>query len=288
MKKKIVLVIGLLSVLSLMMGACAPQSTAEPDPVQDTPATEEPLPTETEEAAPTETETPTEAPTEEASETEEPMEMDPLQQVVNHWLADWNEVFREDALSMADNMGGQFGAGSGKNYNADENVFEFSDEGEGIFIPLNTLLRDFCGEDCKPGTAIAVTLQPIRSMSLNFRNVDRPDMNDFGVEFDDQMQQSIYWVGMVYKEPFESQLEVQPDTWYTVLIAITEGGQYSAAIWQSDNPENQVSFSGDYADLDDPEGYLNVNWKFTMWGSGDGEPLKVKNYAVYTFAGFEE
>jgi hypothetical protein len=284
MKKKIVFIIGLLSVLSLLLGACAPQSTAEPDPVEDTPATEEPLPTETEEPAPTETE----EPTEEIVETEEPVQLNPLQEVVNYWLVDWNEVFGEDALAMADNMGGQFGAGSGKNYNAEETVFEFSDEGEGIFIPLNTLLGDFCGEECKPGMAIAVTLQPVASMSLNFRNTDRPDMNDFGVEFDDQMQQSIYWVGQAYKEPFESQLDIQPDTWYTVLIAITEDGKYTTAIWESGSPDNMVSFSGDYAALEDSEGYLNVNWKFAMWESGDGEVLKVKNYAVYTFAGFEE
>lgn len=287
MKKKIVFVIGLLSVLSILLGACAPQSTTEPTQVQEDPATEAPLPTETEEAAPTETEAPTEEPTEEVIETDEPAALDPVQEVVDQWLVDWDEIFKEDAFAMADNMGGQFGAGSGKNFNADEMVFEFSNEGEGIFVPLNTLLRDFCGEECKPGMAIAVTLQPI-PMSLNFRNTDRPDMNDFGVEFDGEMQQSIYWVGDAYKEPFESQLDIQPSTWYTVLIAITDDGKYTLLVWQSDSPENMASYSGDYGTREDTEGYLNVNWKFAMWDNGAESPLKVKNYAVYTFDGFEE
>lgn len=288
MKKKFVIVLGLLSVLGLLLGACAPQSTPAPTQVQDVTEAEEPLTTETEEAAPLETEAATEQPTEEVVvETEEPVALDPVQEVVDQWLVDWDEVFKEDAFAMADNMGGQFGAGSGKNFNADEQVFEFINEGEGIFVPLNTLLRDFCGEDCKPGTAIAVTLQPI-PMSLNFRNTDRPDLNDFGIEIDSQMQQSVYWIGDAYKEPFESQLEIQPDTWYTVLIAITEDGKYKLLIWQSDSPENMVSYTGDYGAREDSEGYLNVNWKFAMWDTGAEAPLKVKNYAVYTFAGFEE
>ena len=209
---------------------------------------------------------------------------DPLV-VLDQMMINPEVVLLEDANAMAENDGGQFGFVSIKNYNTEENVFEFSvNEGESAWVPLNTMLDEF-GANRQAGSNQAIYMKfqpPAQSNTLVF---DFMGLNEFGIDFQNGGKPSLFWFVDAYNEQFEGDLALQFDTYYYLVMAIDSDGKFRSVIWEDGVPENRATFSSNFAERQNGEGYQNQTWKFII-GFGGPDTLKIAEYGPITFDGF--
>lgn len=269
--KKILIVL-----LALGLTACsttAPtQTIAETEPIATTIVTES-----TQEPLPTEELTPTAEPT---------LDPNDVQNILGQWLINPQEVFGEDSQAMADNSGGQFGPVSIKTFNSSESVFEFgTGEGEAGWVPLNTLLDEF-GSDRQPGSPQAILFK-FQAPNLPDKLIfDFMGPNEFGVDFQNGGQPSLFWFIDAQKEAFTGDIVIQSGIVYNVLMAIDSDGNFRSVVWEEGNYQNQATFSGNFAERENNgAGYQNQSWKFVI-GFGSSDTLKIHEYKVFTFEGF--
>lgn len=262
-----------------LLSACG--GGAEPTPTVEVPEEPTLVPTEEPTDVPPEpTQEPTPEPTEEP--TPEPTEIPGAEDIINQWLVDAQVVFGEKAEDMQENNGGQFGPGSIKTYNAEENVFTFSDDNGSIWTPLNTHLDQFEGVEPNGEQAILFKFQPSSSSGLGFTFMGP---NEFGVDFQESYP-GVFWFVEASREAFEGDLVMEDGGWYYILMAIDREGNFRSVVWEDGNPDNHAVFSGAFAERDQGDGYKNQSWKFII-GSGP-MTLNVEEYLVYTFSEFAQ
>ncbi|MEA2007512.1 MAG: PT domain-containing protein [Chloroflexota bacterium] len=286
MKKSIFLFVVLVFALVACEGGEPPSPAPEPTEVvavEAEPTEVLPEPTaEPTEVPPEPTAEPTLEPTEEP--TVAPTEMPTANDVVIEWLNDAEVVFEECADAMAENEGGQFGAGATKTYNADDDVFAFGAENGGIWMPLNTHLDQFGGMEANGEQAILIKFQPLPPFSLSFTFMGP---NEFGVDFWGGGKPSLFWVVEAWKDPFDGNLALEEGGWYYTLMAIDREGNFRSVVWEENNPDNKATFSEAFAERDQGDGYKNQSWKFII-GSNAPMTLNVAEYKVYKFSGFSQ
>ena len=204
--------------------------------------------------------------------------------IINTWFTDWEAVFGENVDCMKDNEGGQFGPGSMKVYNEEENVFTFSEMDGMIWTPLNTHLDEFDGVEPGGNQAIMIKFQPSVANALQFTFMGP---NEFGVEFWDDGHPSTFYYAEAYKEGFEDDFALEAGLWYNMLMAIDKDGKFLAVVWEDGNYENHAMYKQDLSTRDMGEGYKNASWKFII-GSSGALTLNVAEYNVISFGGFNE
>lgn len=202
--------------------------------------------------------------------------------IVAQWLNDAEVVFSENVEAMAQNDGGQFGPGARKEFVAEGGLFAFSDEGGGIWTPLNTRLDEFGGMEANGEQAILIRFQPLPPFSLSYTFMGP---NEFGIDFYEGGKPSLFWFIEAYKEPFDGNLSLQEGGWYYALMAMDRDGKFRSVIWEDGNPDNNATFSGDFSTRDQGDGYKNQSWKFII-GSNAPMTLNVAEYKIYNFSGF--
>ena len=214
----------------------------------------------------------------------EEMSQDPFS-FLNQWLMDWEVVFGENVEAMTDNEGGQFGPGSIKAYNAEENVFTFSDEnGSSIWTPLNTRLDEFGGVETGGNQAIMIKFQPSVANALYYTFMGP---NEFGVTFWDEGRPNTFFMVEAYQESFEGEFALQEGLWYNMLMAIDSEGNFLSVVWEDGNFDNHASYKANLSERDMGEGYQNASWKFII-GSQGSLNLNVVEYNVFKYSGFSE
>ncbi len=262
-------------ILAFILAACGGETP--PPPPEPTEVVEvAPEPTATE-APPEPTAEPIAIPTEKPSSTASDT-------VINQWLTDPQELFGENAEAMAENGGGQFGAGSEKSYNAEENVFTFASGEDAIWTSLNTHLDEFNEEEGGGEQAILIKFQPSTASSLYFTFMGP---NEFGVNFWKDGRPSLFWYIEAWEELFEGDLVLEGEGWYYTLMAIDREGNFRSVVWEEGNPDNKAAFSEAFAERDQGDGYKNQSWKFII-GSNAPMTLNMAEYWVYTFSGFAQ
>lgn len=217
--------------------------------------------------------------------------------VVAEWLSDAEIIFAEDASAMAENEGGQFGAGAIKTYNPEENVFTFSDDRGAIWMPLNTYLDQFDGMTIGGNQAMLIKFQPLPPYSLSFNFVSE---NPFGIDFSAGGTPQVFWAaemkgefraGRMWSqdgmERFSGSLRLEEGGWYYALMAIDNEGNFRSVIWEVGNPDSNTSFSGAFAERVQGDSYKNASWQFLV-GSPAPMTLNVAEYQVIKFSGFAQ
>lgn len=222
----------------------------------------------------------TKTPTEEPTPTPD---VNDINYILGEVLVNYEAPFREDAAIMAENEGGQLGHVSLKTYNAEENVFEFTPEGDAAYIPLNKMLDEY-GEGRKKGSAQGFLIKfqpPEQADRLYFVFYNGP--NEFGVNFNDGGRPSVYLMVDGTMELFDGELALEPGKFYNLMMAIDSSGEFRGLFWEEGYAENKSTFSQDFSQRPNGEGYQNQTWKLNI-GFPPGT-LKIAEYSVLTFEG---
>ena len=204
--------------------------------------------------------------------------------IINQWLADWENVFGENAEAMADNEGGQFGSGAMKVYNAEENVFTFFETEGSIWMGLNTHLDEFGGMETGGNQAMLIKFQPSSANALSFTFMGP---NEFGVDFWDEGRPGTFFFIEATKEYFEGDLTLADGVWYDMLMAIDRDGNFLSVVWEDGNFDNNAIYRANLSERDMGEGYQNASWKFII-GSQGPLSLNVAEYNILNFNGFSQ
>jgi hypothetical protein len=78
------------------------------------------------------------------------------------------------------------------------------------------------------------------------------------------------------REELSGGLEVQPDVWYDLLLAVAPNGKFAAVIWDPDDPSANDSWAGT----------VDVRWKGQPWTfaiTANNGYLWIDDFAVLTF-----
>lgn len=270
--KKRILTFVLVAVFSL--SACSPKGSA---PINTLEPTELPATT-----------APTTAPTKmpEATATMEPTpDLNNPEVILQQVFINPNVVFSEDANSMAENQGGQFGPVAIKQFNPEEHVFEFTSDANNGWVPLNTMLDAF-GDQAQTGQSQAILFTftaPANPASVIF---DFMGANEFGVSFESEARPAVFWFAEAYKEEFEGEFLLESGITYHILMGLSSDGRFVSLIWQEGDFANHVRFDQDFSSRQNGEGYKNQTWKFVI-GFGATDTLKIHGYKVITFEGIQ-
>ena len=203
---------------------------------------------------------------------------------INQWLMDWEVVFGENVEAMRENEGGQFGSGAMKTYNAEENVFVFSEMDGMIWTPLNTHLDEFGGMETGGNQAIMIKFQPSTASALYFTFMGP---NEFGVNFWNDGHPSTFFFVEASEESFEGDFFLQDGIWYNMLMAIDRDGSFLSVVWEDGNYDNHAEYRVNLSERDMGEGYKNVSWKFII-GSQGPLTLNTAEYNIFNFESFSE
>ena len=71
-------------------------------------------------------------------------------------------------------------------------------------------------------------------------------------------------------------LTPQPDTWYSMLLAVDEGAEMLVLIWNPERPETRIRYFGNYK-----EGWENLPWHFAV--SLNKGSVYIDNVRKFTF-----
>lgn len=279
--KKILIALLICSIFILSLTACASVDTSSSSGVDQS----------AEESEEESTENTTENPTDEASvekPTEEPApDPNDTQVMIEQLLINPSVVFYEDAIGMMENEGGQFGFVEIKNYNAEENVFEFTSGSDGAYAKLNVLLDEF-GDNREKGSSQGILFkfqspEDINSFYFNFYG---PNDSEFGVNFNNENKPSMFIFLEATQELFEGDLVLETGKVFYLLIALDSNGEVTSAVWEDGNIENRATYTDNLAKRQGGENYQNSSRSFSI-GFAANDTLKIVEYSILTFDGIK-
>ena len=202
--------------------------------------------------------------------------------VVNQLFVNPSVVFSEDQAAMAENEGGQFGYIEGKNYNAEENVFEFTAGGDGGYFGLNTVLPDFGGGFSQ---GVWMQFQPPESRGEFYINLFNPN-DELYINFQDQDRPSFVQFSKAYQDLFQGDLVLEEGKTYNLVLGLSSNAEFIAKIWEQGNLENQANYFINLDDSGNGDVFKDAGFKFNL-NIANGNTLKVYQYEILTFDGIQ-
>ena len=202
--------------------------------------------------------------------------------VVNQLFVNPSVVFSENQAAMAENEGGQFGYIQGKNYNAEEDVFEFTAGGDGGYFGLNTALSDFGGSFSQ---GMWMQFQPPESRGEFYINLFNPN-DELYINFRNEDRPSFVQFSQAYQDPFQGDLVLEAGKTYNLVFGLSSSGEFIAMIWEQGNLQNQATYFVNLDDSGNGDAFKDASFKFDL-NIANGNTLKVYQYEILTFDGIQ-
>ena len=257
MKKKVV--VAFILIVALLMSACGKVDV-------------EPVPPE---------ENTTEQSTLEPQETQEQADEKPSPEgIINNVLTDAEKVFEETSDDLKANNGENIGTEYDRREVGDEGVRFIAPDGTNPFMPLSKRLNEVDGITDN-NQAFYMKFKP---SAKNFGFMLSSGVN-VGINIGGESEPVLFIMDHDYTEALDTDLRIEPDNWYNVLLAVGGDGLIQGAIWKDGEEDGAAYINLHIRDSFGDDRYANQSWQVDVGFQGEAT-FTVDRYAYYTFSNF--
>ncbi len=213
----------------------------------------------------------------------ESMPQDPME-MASTLLNNPQVIFMEDASSMDENNGKNFGDVSEKRLSNDGRYYQFISNDDGAYMPGNINFLDM-GEFRDNAQAIMFKFQPENVDGLAFA---LSGAGEVVLSFENN-QPIFAHVTDYFSAPYanyrDTGLNIEQDKWYWAVMAFDSAGNYRSLVWEDQNSDNNAYCGEDISQWHGE--YGGSNWHFRI-SFGPNQTLNLQEYYIMDFEGFTD
>ena len=200
--------------------------------------------------------------------------------MIGEVLIGYEKVYEETYDELVSNNGRSIGTEADLREVTVEGVSFMAGEGENPFMPFSKLLNEADGVNGN-NQAFYIKFKP---SSSNFGFMLQSD-GSAGLTINEEGCPQLFVLNHEYAEDLDTDLRVEPNKWYHLLIAMGNDGLLQGAIWQHGNEDGAAYMNLHIGQSFGDGAYENQSWQVFVGFLGEAT-FTVESYAYYTFSDF--